>query len=66
MPIHRSKVPRSFPGHTSFHIHKGDRTMRTSTDFTIDEILYLDPKILAEALNLFQHLIAWVDNDVFT
>jgi len=40
--------------------------MRTSTDFTIDEILYLDPKILTEVLNLFQQLIAWVDNDVFT
>ena len=40
--------------------------MCTSTDFTIDEILYLDPKILTEVLNLFQQLIAWVDNDVFT
>ena len=40
--------------------------MCTSTDFTIDEILYLDPLILTEALNLFQQLIAWVDNDVFT
>lgn len=40
--------------------------MRTSTNFTIDEIFYLDPKILAEALTLFQQLISWVDNDVFT
>ena len=40
--------------------------MRTSTDFTIDEILYLDPQVLTEVVNLFQQLIAWVDNDVFT
>jgi hypothetical protein len=40
--------------------------MRTSIDFTTDEILCLDPKILTEALTLFQQLISWVDNDVFT
>ncbi len=40
--------------------------MCTSTDFTMDEIIYLDPKILTEVLNLFQQLIAWVDNDVFS
>jgi len=40
--------------------------MSTNGNFTIDEILYLDPKILTEVLNLFQQLIAWVDNDVFT
>ena len=40
--------------------------MNTNGNFTIDESLYLDPKILAEALNLFQQLVAWVDNDVFT
>jgi hypothetical protein len=39
--------------------------MNTNGNFTIDETLYLDPKILAEALNLFQQLISWVDNDVF-
>jgi hypothetical protein len=40
--------------------------MNTNGNFTTDEILYLDPKILAEALNLLQQLVAWVDNDVFT
>ena len=40
--------------------------MRTSTDFTTNEILYLDPKILAEVLTLLQQLISWVDNHVFT
>jgi hypothetical protein len=40
--------------------------MNTYCNFTIDEILYLDPEILAEALTLFQNLIAWADNDIFS
>jgi len=40
--------------------------MNTNGNYTPDEIRYLDPKILTEALNLFQQLITWVDNDVFT
>jgi hypothetical protein len=40
--------------------------MSTNGNFTPDEVRYLAPKILAEALNLFQQLVAWVDNDVFT
>jgi hypothetical protein len=40
--------------------------MNTSTDFTIDEILGLDPKVITEALTLFGGLVYWVDNDVFT
>lgn len=40
--------------------------MCASTKFTIDEIIYLNPKIVAEALTLLRELIFWVDNDVFT
>lgn len=40
--------------------------MNKKCNITADEILDLDPKILAEAMKLFRDLIYWVDNDVFT
>ncbi|MGD8752602.1 MAG: hypothetical protein PVG14_14325 [Anaerolineales bacterium] len=40
--------------------------MNTLCTYTKDEILHLETEILAEALTLFQNLISWMDNDIFT